>query len=186
MACCLSEMPNRRWCLPWTLRTPKGIRPAGKVIQETRLYNGETRKARSMRTKEEANDYRYFPDPDLLPVALDEAFLEAVRLTVITSYSIHYTKLYDPLGGGAHDVAVLALGRHVPGYQLLQAHPLLLLLDALGDPHVTQVGHEHEVTGGDGDLGGEACPLGAERVLDDLHRNLLAFMQQLGDIPGLV
>ncbi len=55
------------------------IEDGGEVIQETRLYNGDTKTARSMRSKEEANDYRYFPCPDLLPVVLDDDYIEAVR-----------------------------------------------------------------------------------------------------------
>ena len=51
----------------------------GKVVQETRLYDPDKGETRSLRAKEEANDYRYFPDPDLLPVALDEAFIERVK-----------------------------------------------------------------------------------------------------------
>jgi aspartyl-tRNA(Asn)/glutamyl-tRNA(Gln) amidotransferase subunit B len=51
----------------------------GTVVQETRLYDPERDETRPMRSKEEANDYRYFPDPDLLPVVLDEAFISEVR-----------------------------------------------------------------------------------------------------------
>lgn len=51
----------------------------GTIAQETRLYDPDKHETRSMRTKEEADDYRYFPDPDLLPVELDEAFIEAIR-----------------------------------------------------------------------------------------------------------
>ena len=53
----------------------------GSVVQETRLYDPDKHETRPMRSKEEANDYRYFPDPDLLPVELDAAFIEAVRLS---------------------------------------------------------------------------------------------------------
>lgn len=55
------------------------IEDGGRVIQETRLYDAEKDETRSMRSKEEANDYRYFPDPDLLPVLIDEFYLEEVR-----------------------------------------------------------------------------------------------------------
>jgi len=55
------------------------IEDGGTVLQETRLYNAETRTARSMRSKEEANDYRYFPCPDLLPVVLSDQRIETLR-----------------------------------------------------------------------------------------------------------
>ena len=58
------------------------LESGGTVVQETRLFDAAKNETRSMRTKEEANDYRYFPDPDLLPVQVDKAFIEAVRLTL--------------------------------------------------------------------------------------------------------
>ncbi len=58
------------------------IESGGKVIQETRLFNPDKNETRSMRSKEEAHDYRYFPDPDLLPVEIDKEFIEAVRKTL--------------------------------------------------------------------------------------------------------
>jgi aspartyl-tRNA(Asn)/glutamyl-tRNA(Gln) amidotransferase subunit B len=55
------------------------IEDGGKVVQETRLYDSERDETRSMRSKEEANDYRYFPDPDLLPVVISNADIERIR-----------------------------------------------------------------------------------------------------------
>ena len=55
------------------------LEDGGRIIQETRLYNGERDESRSMRSKEEANDYRYFPCPDLLPVVIDDVFIESAR-----------------------------------------------------------------------------------------------------------
>ncbi len=55
------------------------IEDGGKITQETRLYDGESHTARSMRSKEEANDYRYFPCPDLLPVEIDDSYIEDIR-----------------------------------------------------------------------------------------------------------
>ena len=55
------------------------IEAGEEVVQETRLYDSERGETRSMRSKEEAHDYRYFPDPDLLPVVFDDAFVEKIR-----------------------------------------------------------------------------------------------------------
>ncbi len=55
------------------------IEDGGEVVQETRLYDSDKDETRSMRSKEEAHDYRYFPDPDLPPLVLDDAFIAAVR-----------------------------------------------------------------------------------------------------------
>ncbi len=55
------------------------IESGGKVVQETRLYDSVKDETRSMRSKEEANDYRYFPDPDLLPVFIDDAFKAQIK-----------------------------------------------------------------------------------------------------------
>jgi aspartyl-tRNA(Asn)/glutamyl-tRNA(Gln) amidotransferase subunit B len=58
------------------------LESGGAVVQETRLYNPDSDETRSMRSKEEAYDYRYFPDPDLLPLELDEAFVEGLRASL--------------------------------------------------------------------------------------------------------
>jgi aspartyl-tRNA(Asn)/glutamyl-tRNA(Gln) amidotransferase subunit B len=54
------------------------LEQGGSVVQETRLYDSDAGETRSMRTKEEANDYRYFPDPDLLPVKIDKEIIEKI------------------------------------------------------------------------------------------------------------
>jgi len=61
------------------LRQIDVIESGGKIVQETRLFDPDKGETRSMRSKEDAHDYRYFPDPDLLPLELDDAFLEACR-----------------------------------------------------------------------------------------------------------
>ena len=67
---------------PFTQRKAKvmgAVERGGRVIQETRLWDPDRKETRSMRTKEDAHDYRYFPDPDLLPLILDDDFLDACR-----------------------------------------------------------------------------------------------------------
>ena len=58
------------------------IEDGGTVVQETRLYDPDRNETRSMRSKEDAHDYRYFPDPDLLPIELDDAFVEECRASL--------------------------------------------------------------------------------------------------------
>ena len=58
------------------------IEDGGKVVQETRLYDADKNETRSMRSKEEANDYRYFPDPDLLPVRVSDDDIDTIRATL--------------------------------------------------------------------------------------------------------
>ena len=64
------------------LRQVEVLESGGKIVQETRLFNPDTGMTRSMRSKEDAHDYRYFPDPDLLPLELDEAFLAECRASL--------------------------------------------------------------------------------------------------------
>ena len=58
------------------------LEDGGTLVQETRLYDAERNETRPMRSKEVANDYRYFPEPDLLPVVIDEAYIEELRATL--------------------------------------------------------------------------------------------------------
>ena len=58
------------------------LEDGGRVVQETRLYDADKDETRSMRSKEEANDYRYFPCPDLLPIEIDDSYIEAVRASL--------------------------------------------------------------------------------------------------------
>ena len=63
-------------------RQKKILEQGGSVVQETRLYDSDAGETRSMRTKEEANDYRYFPDPDLLPVKIDKEIIETIAASL--------------------------------------------------------------------------------------------------------
>ena len=88
----------------------------GAVVQETRLYDPARDETRSMRTKEEANDYRYFPDPDLLPVTLDEEFLETVRLTLPELPDEKKHRFVTHYGLPPYDAAVLTASRELADY----------------------------------------------------------------------
>jgi aspartyl-tRNA(Asn)/glutamyl-tRNA(Gln) amidotransferase subunit B len=82
------------------------IENGGTIVQETRLFNPDTNTTRSMRSKEDAHDYRYFPDPDLLPLELDEAFLEECRAS-LPELPDAKRKRYEALGISAYAADVL-------------------------------------------------------------------------------
>jgi len=95
------------------------------VVQETRLYDPDKGETRSMRTKEEANDYRYFPDPDLLPVELDAAFIEAVRATLPELPDEKAARFHRQYGLSDYDALVLTASRELAEYyeQVVAAAP---------------------------------------------------------------
>ena len=82
------------------------LEKGGKVDQETRLYDPDKNVTRSLRSKEDAHDYRYFPDPDLLPLELDDAFLEECRAT-LPELPGAKRKRYENLGITAYNSSVL-------------------------------------------------------------------------------
>jgi aspartyl-tRNA(Asn)/glutamyl-tRNA(Gln) amidotransferase subunit B len=92
------------------------IESGGKVVQETRLYDSDKDETRSMRSKEEANDYRYFPDPDLLPVEIDEVFIEAVRATLPELPDQKAARFAHDFGLSAYDAGVLSASRELGAY----------------------------------------------------------------------
>lgn len=92
------------------------IEDGGRVIQETRLYDSEKNETRSMRSKEEANDYRYFPCPDLLPVELDEAYIEHIRSEMPELPKQKKQRFIDELGLSSYDAGVLSATRPMAEY----------------------------------------------------------------------
>ncbi len=92
------------------------IEDGGRVIQETRLYDSEKNETRSMRSKEEANDYRYFPCPDLLPVELDEAYIDHIRSEMPELPKQKKQRFIDELGLSSYDAGVLSATRPMAEY----------------------------------------------------------------------
>lgn len=84
------------------------IEDGGTVLQETRLYNGDTKVARSMRSKEEANDYRYFPCPDLLPVILTDETIEELRRDLPELPDARQARFVAQYGLSDYDAGILA------------------------------------------------------------------------------
>jgi len=92
------------------------LEEGGSVVQETRLYDSVKNETRSMRSKEEANDYRYFPDPDLLPVEVDDELLEKIRSNLPELPTEKKQRFVSELGLSDYDAEVLTSQKAVADY----------------------------------------------------------------------
>ena len=92
------------------------IEDGGEVVQETRLYDSVKNETRSMRSKEEANDYRYFPDPDLLPVVITEEYRQQVRDELPELPEHKQQRYMDELGLSAYDAGVITASLALANY----------------------------------------------------------------------
>lgn len=92
------------------------IEDGGKIDQETRLYDPAKGETRSMRSKEEAHDYRYFPDPDLLPLEFDDAFVEALKAHLPELPDAKKARFIAAYGLSPYDASVLVAEREQADY----------------------------------------------------------------------
>jgi aspartyl-tRNA(Asn)/glutamyl-tRNA(Gln) amidotransferase subunit B len=88
----------------------------GQVVQETRLYDADRGETRSMRSKEEANDYRYFPDPDLLPVEIDQLYIDTVAASLPELPDQKAQRLRQDYDLSAYDAGVLTASAELADY----------------------------------------------------------------------
>ncbi|EDN67237.1 Glutamyl-tRNA(Gln) amidotransferase B subunit [Beggiatoa sp. PS] len=92
------------------------LESGGKVVQETRLYDADKNETRSMRSKEEANDYRYFPDPDLLPVVIEPAFLAQIKAGLPELPDEKKQRFIEQYGLSLYDASFLTSNREMANY----------------------------------------------------------------------
>jgi aspartyl-tRNA(Asn)/glutamyl-tRNA(Gln) amidotransferase subunit B len=92
------------------------IEAGKKIIQETRLYDPDKNRTFSMRTKEDAQDYRYFPDPDLLPIEISTRLIEDLRQTLPELPSIRRERFQKQLGLSEYDAQLLTTERELADY----------------------------------------------------------------------
>jgi aspartyl-tRNA(Asn)/glutamyl-tRNA(Gln) amidotransferase subunit B len=114
------------------------ITGGGKVVQETRLYDPDIGETRPMRSKEEANDYRYFPDPDLLPLAIDEAVIESVRASLPELPDAKAARFMREHELSDYDAGVLTASREMANFyetvvKKLGGHPKLAANWVMGE-----------------------------------------------------
>ncbi len=110
----------------------------GTVVQETRLYDSDRGETRSMRSKEEANDYRYFPDPDLLPLELDESYIEGVAADLPELPDQKAQRFVSEYGLTVYDAGVLTAAVELADYyeavvRALGGHAKLVANSVMGE-----------------------------------------------------
>jgi len=92
------------------------LEDSGSIVQETRLYDSEKNETRSMRSKEEANDYRYFPDPDLLPVLIDDELLVQIKNSLPELPTEKKIRFIDDFGLSEYDAENLTVQKDIADY----------------------------------------------------------------------
>lgn len=98
------------------MRQQEILEDGGRIVQETRLYDSERDETRSMRSKEVANDYRYFPEPDLLPVVIDDGYIERVRASLPELPDQRSQRFITQFGLSPYDAGVLVSSREMAEY----------------------------------------------------------------------
>jgi aspartyl-tRNA(Asn)/glutamyl-tRNA(Gln) amidotransferase subunit B len=151
------------------------LESGGKVERDTRLYDADRNETRSMRSKELSNDYRYFPDPDLLPVHLDEAFIESVRRELPELPAEKQARYQADFGLSDYDAGFLTQDPDLAGY-------FEVVADTAGDPKLAAnwVMGELSAALNRADLTPDRCPLPAA-VLGHLIQRI-----QDGTISGKI
>lgn len=152
------------------------IEDGGIIIQETRLYDGDTDTARSMRSKEEANDYRYFPCPDLLPIEIDQSYIDSIRATLPELPDARHQRFMEQYRLSSYDAGVL--GNDVPTAVFFEA-----VAGKCDDPKLVAnwVTGELAAKLNSEDIGIQQCPISPEqlaalikRICDKTISNLMA------------
>ncbi len=136
----------------------------GEVVQETRLWDADRGVTRSMRSKEEAHDYRYFPEPDLMPLEIDEEWIEQVRAELPELPDARRKRFIEEYGLPAYDAGVLTASRELADYfeRVVAAHdnPKAASNWVMGD--VIRIAAEHAPEGSEPDF--SEIPVPAEHL----------------------
>ena len=178
------------------------IEGGGAVVQETRLFDPGTGTTRSMRSKEDAHDYRYFPDPDLLPLELDEAFLNECRASLPELPDAKRTRYEQELGLSAYNAAVLtaevetarwfealllasAAGQGKPPAEVAKQAANWLISDLFGA--LNKAGHALEDSPVSPERGAELLALvGTGTISGSIAKQVLETMIETGDAPAAI
>lgn len=142
------------------------LESGGKIVQETRLYDADKDETRSMRSKEEAHDYRYFPDPDLLPLIINESMLTTIKNTLPELPAAKAERFKTEFQLSSYDATVLVSSREMADYfektvSLSKAPPKLIANWIMGELSAALNKENKDIT---------ASPITAELLAGLLNR----------------
>jgi aspartyl-tRNA(Asn)/glutamyl-tRNA(Gln) amidotransferase subunit B len=178
------------------------IEDGGKVVQETRLYDPDRNETRSMRSKEDAHDYRYFPDPDLLPLVLDDEFLSECRDSLPELPDAKRHRYETELGLSAYNAQVLtaevdtarwferllgaaATAQNKPPAEVAKQAANWLISELFGA--LNKVGKELQESPISPEQGAELLALiGAGTISGSIAKQVLELMLESGDSPTVI
>jgi aspartyl-tRNA(Asn)/glutamyl-tRNA(Gln) amidotransferase subunit B len=173
----MNSFRNVQRALEYEIRRQRDILlDGGKVVQETLLWDADRNVTNSMRGKEEAHDYRYFPDPDLIPVVIDDEWIAEIRATLPELPLERKERFIADLGLPEYDAEVLTSSRELAGYfeAALKVYPEA---KKLSNWMMTEL--MRELKGEEG-IDIEGCPISPENLGD-----LLAMIDK-GTISGKI
>ncbi len=113
----MNSFKNVQSALEYEVRRQRDVLlDGGEVVQETLLWDADRNRTESMRSKEEAHDYRYFPCPDLVPVVIEESWIEEIRATLPELPDARKDRFVEELGLPEYDAAILTASRDLANY----------------------------------------------------------------------
>jgi len=156
----MNSFRNVQRALEYEVRRQRDILlDGGEVLQETRLWDADKNRTSSMRGKEEAHDYRYFPDPDLIPVVIDDSWIERVRKSMPELPDERKARFQEEFELPAYDAEVLTSSRELADY-FEKAHKHYPQAKRLSNWIMTEL--MHELKGEDADI--TSCPVTPENL----------------------
>jgi aspartyl-tRNA(Asn)/glutamyl-tRNA(Gln) amidotransferase subunit B len=152
------------------------IEDGGRVVQETRLYDADKNETRSMRSKEVANDYRYFPEPDLLPIVIDTKYIEAIRETLPELPDVKCKRFCEQYGLSEYDALVLSSDHATADYFEVVAaasgDPKLSVNWVMGD--LQAILNKDEIAINDSPVSADALAILISRIKDNTISSKIA------------
>ncbi|MEO8591811.1 MAG: Asp-tRNA(Asn)/Glu-tRNA(Gln) amidotransferase subunit GatB [Candidatus Solibacter sp.] len=169
------------------------IESGGKMVQETRLYNPDLDETFSMRSKEDAHDYRYFPEPDLVPLRIGEAWLSSVKASMPELPGVKRARFMSEFGLSDYDADVLTASRAIAEYfetvAKASGNPKMAANWVMGDLAAQLKAEDKEIAQSPvsaANLGALVKMIASDELSGNLAKQVFPKMFESGDAPSVI